>query len=277
MIAPESDSAHGGLSTRGGGRRNQAPAAALDHAPRLLRKPFEAPWRERLLVLGGAAAAVALALGLGLAYARDATVELLGLVPASVFAVGKFLPLWGVTGQSHFSPWELGGLIWSMDTVTALVLVYSLEVLYRIPLLAAGLARVQTNAALVLTAYPRIRRAAVAGVVIFVLFPVAGTGAIGGCFLGMLLGLRRFVLIAAVSAGGLLGGMLMAFAASNFAGAVTRVRTIQDQPAVQWGLMTALVAAAVVLVWWLNRAYRRALARARRHAAAPAPSGRGEV
>ena len=83
-------------------------------------------------------------------------------------------------------------------------MVYGLEGLYRFRRLKAGLHKVQANAGLVVDAYPWIRRAAVAGVVVFVLFPVAGTGAIGGCFLGILLGIRRGVLIAAVSAPALL-------------------------------------------------------------------------
>ncbi|GAB4523874.1 MAG: hypothetical protein Tsb0020_42180 [Haliangiales bacterium] len=225
--------------------------------------PLDASWTERLWVLGSAGTAVVLAFAFGFAYYRGATLELIGLIPASVFAVGKFLPIWGVTGQSHFSPWQLGCLIWAMDTVTILTMVYGLELLYRIPGLEAGLRRIQVNAGLVLSAYPRIRRAAVIGVVLFVLFPIAGTGAIGGAFLGILLGLQRRVLIAAISLGGLCGGMLMAALAVNFASAVQTVDAMQSDPAVKWTIMSLVALTVIGALLWLNRAYQRALASAR--------------
>lgn len=237
--------------------------ARSDTTSRLVRDPFDASWRERVLVLGGVGACVCLAIVLGLVYARKPTLELLGLIPASVFAAGKFLPLWGITGQSHFSPWELGLLIGIMDTVTVLVLVYGLEALYRVRRVKAGLTRVQANAGLVLTVYPRIRRAAVIGVVLFVLFPIAGTGAVSGTFLGILLGLKRGVLIGAVSAGGFLGGLLMAFGAIYFGEAVQNLRAMQGVPVVQWTLMIGLGVGLVVGILWLNRAYKRALTAAR--------------
>lgn len=242
--------------------------ARPDLTPRLLRDSFDASWRERVLVLGGTGVCVAVTIVLGLVYARQPTLELLGLVPASVFVAGKFLPLWGITGQSHFSPWELGVLIGIMDTITVLVLVYGLEALYRIRPLKGWLTRVQTNAGLVLTAYPRIRRAAVTGVVLFVLFPVAGTGAVGGSFLGILLGLNRAVLITAVSAGGFIGGQLMAFAAIYFGEAVQNLRDMQSVPVVQWTLIIGVVVLLVAVILGLNRAYKRALAAARASAEA---------
>ncbi|ACY19060.1 small multi-drug export protein [Haliangium ochraceum] len=225
----------------------------------MLRNPFDASWRERIAVLGTAAAILLIATALGLIYARGASLELLGLVPVSAFAVGKFLPLWGLSDRSQFSPWELGLLVWVMDTLTVLVLVYGFELLYRIRLIKNALGKIQRNAGLVLRAYPRIRRAAVTGVVLFVLFPIAGTGAIGGAFLGILLGLNRFVLIAAVSGGGFIGGMLMAFAAVYFGEAVQNLRALQSDPTVKWAVMITLGALLIAGFWWLNRAYKRAL------------------
>ncbi len=225
--------------------------------------PFDADWRERLLVLGSLFGGIAVGLVLGLIYAHGPTTELLGLVPASFFAAGKFLPLWGISDASNFSPWELGVVIWVMDTCTAMLMVYGLEGLYRFERLKAGLHRVQANASLVVEAYPWIRKAAIVGVVVFVLFPVAGTGAVGACFLGILLGMNRHVLIGAVSLGGLLGGMLMAAAAVYFGGAVLALRDTLQDPTVKY----ASIAAIVLVVLWgvraLNRAYRNALDLAR--------------
>ncbi len=223
--------------------------------------------------MGIAAGLVGVALVLGLIYAPNATIELLGIIPVSVVVAGKFLPLWGVTGASNFSPWQLGVVVWLLDTYTVLVVVYGLEVFYRCRRIERWLHHIQSNARLVLRAYPRIRRAAVIGVVLFVLFPFAGTGAMVGTFLGILLGLERRTVIAAVSAGGLLGGMLMAFAAVNFEAALSGLRTMQQHPVGKYGAIGLVVAALILAFWWVSRAYARALAQARVEEAAESSTG----
>lgn len=230
--------------------------------PLVHEDPYDADWRERLTVLGSMAGLVLFGLVAGLVFAHDATLELIGLVPVSFFAAGKFLPMWGISGQSNFSPWELGLVIWAMDTFTVLIMVYALELFYRFRRLKGFLDRVQANAGLVLAAYPRMRRAAVIGVVLFVMFPVAGTGALVGSFLGILLGLRRQVLIVAVSLGGFLGGMLMAFAALYFRGLVIDLRSMQQDPTIKYVIIGSVAALVALGFWLLNRAYRKALAQA---------------
>lgn len=225
--------------------------------------PFDADWKERLVVLGSVFGIIVTGLVLGLQYASGPTKELLGLVPASFFAAGKFLPLWGISGKSNFSPWELGVVIGVMDTCSALLMVYGLEGLYRFRRLKSGLHKIQANANLVVDAYPWIRRAAVIGVVIFVLFPVAGTGAVGACFLGILLGIHRGVLIAAVSLGGFLGGMFMAFLAVYFGGAVLSLRDTLQNPVVKYVTIGVIIVLLLLAIRWLNRAYKRALELAR--------------
>ncbi len=226
--------------------------------PRVTHEAFEVSRRERLLVYGTAVGILLSAFGLGLIYAHDSTMELVGIIPMSIFAVGKFLPLWGL-GKSHFTPWELGFAIWCLDTFTVLTVVYGLAALDGIRPVRVILAKLRYNARMVLTAYPGLHRSATVGVILFVLFPVAGTGALAGSLLGILLGLHRFVLIAAVSLGGLLGGMLMAFAATHFGEAMERLRTMQSDPLVKWISIGLVVLGVVLLFLWINRAYRRAI------------------
>ncbi len=221
--------------------------------------PFDASWRERVLVLGTLATALIAAYVLGVTYARAETLELTALVPASFFVAGKFLPLWSVSGESNFGPYQLGLVIWAMDTFSVLIIVYALESLYWIKPLKRGLERVQRNARLVLTAYPRMRRGAIVGLVIFVLFPIAGTGAIGAASIGVLLGIHRFRLIAAVSLGGFLGGMLMAMLASNFASTLSEFQSLQRDPTLQYMFIGLIGIGLALVLWWLNRTYRRAL------------------
>jgi uncharacterized membrane protein len=228
--------------------------------------PFDASWRERLLVLGGMAAALAVAITLGMIFSPGATVELFVAVPTSFFAVGKFLPLWGISGKSQFGPYELGLVIWVMDTFNVVLFVYALEAFYRFPRLKRSLDKVQGHATLVLGAYPRLRSWTRVGVVLFVLFPVAGTGAVGATFIGILLRVPRQVLIACVSFGGLIGGMLMAFAAVHFRGAVESFQVFQTNPNVKYAFIAGVVVLLALGVWWMNRAYNRVIDQARRQA-----------
>lgn len=220
-------------------------------------------WRERLYVLGGLAVALLAMIGVGLLLAPGPTLELFGLVPASIFAVGKFLPLWGISGQSQFGPYELGLVIWVMDTFNVILFIYALDGLARVPRLRGWLNRIQDNAALVLDAYPRLRQMSRVGVIAFVLFPVAGTGALAATFIGVLLRMRRIELIACVSLGALFGGTAMAFMASNFRGAVESFQLLQENPAVKYAIIGTIAALALAAVWWMNRAYNRVLATAR--------------
>jgi uncharacterized membrane protein len=217
-----------------------------------------------MVVLGSVGVVLVVGYVLGMIYFPGATKDLMWLVPTSFFAVGKFLPLFGISGQIELGPYQLGLVIWAMDTFTVLMIVYALEGVYWIRPLKRWLDRIQANAILVLDAFPRMRKMAIAGLVLFVLFPIAGTGAIGGAFIGVLLGLHRVRLIAAISAGGLIGGMLMAFLAANFASALRDVQALQEDPSLQYLIVGAVVLALAIGVIALTRAYRRALEDARR-------------
>ena len=226
------------------------------------RNPFDVTWKERAIVLTVVIGSLAAAIALGFLYAPEATRQLTILIPSSFFLLGKFLPgagLYGIPGVIEdciWSPYELGLVIGIMDTCTVLVIVYSLEALYMLPLVSTLLGKANTNAQLVLRAFPRMRAFAIVAIVLFVLFPVSGTGAIGGSFLGAVLGMNRFRIIAAVSAGGFFGGLGMAYLFTTFGKAV---ETLGHNPY----LITAIAVLAVVFFAALSRAYSKAIARAR--------------
>ncbi|MCA8970530.1 MAG: small multi-drug export protein [Planctomycetes bacterium] len=229
-----------------------------------LHNPFDVTRKERWVVLGLVFGAIVSAIVLGLVFAPEQTRQLSILVPSSFFALGKFLPgvgLYGIPGvltDCLWTPYELGVVIGVMDSCTVLVIVYSLERLYHVPVLSRLLTKANNNAQLVLRAFPRMRTASIVAIVLFVLFPVSGTGAIGGSFLGAVLGMNRFRIIASVCAGGFLGGLGMAWLFSTFGKAVE-----------QLGNNPYLIALLTVLVlsffYALARAYKKALAKARAH------------
>ncbi len=216
-----------------------------------------------MVVLGPTAVLLLLCTWLASRYAQPMLVELLGLLPVTFFAVGKFLPLWGVSGNSSFGPYQLGAVIWALDTFSVLLFVYSFEAIYRLPGLRKPLDHIQENMELLLTVYPKMKQASVAGVILFVLFPVSGTGALAASFIGVLLGMNRFVLIAAVSAGGCIGGFLMAFLAANFASAISSIEAVQQNPSVKYAVIGGLLVSLGGVLFFLNRMFRNALKQAK--------------
>jgi uncharacterized membrane protein len=222
--------------------------------------PINAPFREKVLVLGAMASAAALALLLGFLYAPGATMECVSLIPLAFVAAGKFLPLWGITGHSQLSPWHLGALNGVLDTCTGVLLIYGLGSLERIGVVSGWLTKVRGHAELVVQAYPWMRRLAVISVALFVLFPVTGTGAIAATFLGILLGLGRFETIGAISLGGFLGGFGMALAVVRFKGLLLWIHGVQSAPAVKYALTASLALLVAAGFFWLNRVYKRVLA-----------------
>lgn len=221
--------------------------------------PFDVSWRERVVVLGSLSLFLLIAFLLGQEYAPAKIVELYAVVPMAFIVAGKFIPLWGISGQNNLGPYELGVVIWVLDTITVLVFVYSFEAFYKIAPIKRALDRLYAKMKLVLRAYPIMRRASTIGVVLFVLFPVSGTGALGASVIGLLLGMHRAVLIAAVSTGGLIGGFSMAFLAANFASAMLSFQAVQDNPSSRYWILGGLVLLIAIAIYALNRAFQRAL------------------
>lgn len=241
----------------------EAEAPAARHKTLGPHNPFDVTWKERVLVLGLVFGGIAALIVIGLVSWPEATRQLFMLVPASFVALGKFLPSCGIYGlppaipsdEILWGPYQLGLVIGVMDTCTALIIVYSLEALYRTPGISRILTKANENAQLVLRAFPKMRSFAIVAIILFVLFPVAGTGAIGGSFLGGVLGMHRARIIAAVCAGGFLGGASMAWLFVRFGKAV---ESLKGNP---W-LIGLVIALAVLFFVMLGRAYKRALARA---------------
>ncbi|MBI4614702.1 MAG: small multi-drug export protein, partial [Planctomycetes bacterium] len=138
------------------------------------------------------------------------------------FALGKFAVLaslghedWLPAGvpEAFLSPWALAGMVAYMDMMTGLLVAYNLDLLYRIPVLGSRLVRVRENAVAILAANRWLSRIAVLGVVLFVAFPLTGTGAVGGTFVGKIVGLRRRTTLACIATGALFGSFGLAMGA----------------------------------------------------------------
>jgi uncharacterized membrane protein len=126
---------------------------------------------------------------------------------------GKYLIFSGLTPQVPLGPWEIAVLAVLVDAATALTLAVGLGGLTRIGWIARTLKRAHDSAQNVLDQFPRIRRMAFWGVVLFVFLPLPASGSIGGTFVGQFIGLTRTSgAIAVVFAGALVSALFAGLA-----------------------------------------------------------------
>ena len=192
-----------------------------------------------------------------------------------IFTVlGKFAILQGVVRPEGFSPWELATLVAYMDISIAVILVYNLPRLYRLPRLGPVLEDLAEHGLYLLEQHPWMRRITIVGVVAFVMFPLTGTGAIGGSIFGRLLGLGPRRTMASIAVGACAGAYGMAYFGDRIAAVFT------EEMRHSWQFKASGILALVVMVgivWWRGRkvtqqlrARREARFAARRRAARPA-------
>jgi len=165
------------------------------------------------------------------------------------FVLGKFAILQGPINET-FTSFELAALVAYMDVSIAVVLVYNLPRLYRVKRFGRTLEDLAEHGLYMLEQKPWLRRVTVFGVMAFVMFPLTGTGAIGGSIFGRLLGLSARRTLAAIATGASVGSFGIAY----FGDFVTSVFT--DDVRQSWEFKTSGVAALVLMigiVWWRGR------------------------
>lgn len=141
----------------------------------------------------------------------DRAAALVTIAISTFFYFGKFVVVTpALSDQVPFSTWELAALVTFMDTATACFVAGNLHVFNRIPYFGKKLAGLERYGRFTLEQKPAMRRMARLGVILFVMFPLAGTGAVGGSILGRLLGMTLAWILICVFLGGLLGSFAMA-------------------------------------------------------------------
>ena len=132
------------------------------------------------------------------------------LAGASFFTLGKLIILTGAHPDVPLNAGELAAMVFFMDCLYAYLLAYNLHHLVRIPRFGPWLARLHNYCRYWLSTHRWMKRWAFTGVMLFVLFPLTGTGAPGGSIIGRLVGLSARTTLAAIALGSLLGCTLMA-------------------------------------------------------------------
>jgi len=161
--------------------------------------------------------------------------------------VGKFVILAGAHPDIDLGPWALALMVFLMDVWVGYVLSYNLHHVYRLPRVGPWLHNVQNYCRYWLFEYPIVRRWAITGVVLFVVFPLSGTGAPGGALLGRIVGLRPRTTLLAIITGSAIGCSIMAAFAAPLGRVFLQVRDEWWFHALGVGLLAILVIALYVL------------------------------
>lgn len=150
-------------------------------------------------------------------------------------------------------PWWLVTLaIVLMDVAVSLFVVWNFDLALKIPLIGRLLESGMTAGRNYTDARPWLRRFSTIGLILFVFFPLQGTGAMNGAILGRLLGLNNNRVFGCVCIGSLTSCLVFAL------GSDVLLDVYRQDPTLGIGLLVGIIVAVVAAVvgWW---AYRRRL------------------
>lgn len=206
------------------------------------------------MTLGPVAASLAAWGILALIWPLSKMLQLKAAVAAVWLFAGKFVILApSLAGTVELTPWELAGLVSWMDTATAIILWANLKFLYRLPWLGRKLIKVRRHSERTMSRSAFMRRGAFAGVALFVLFPVAGTGATKATIIAELAGMRTWSMIASVAIGAV-GGC---FGLAAFSSVLKRI--LEPLHDTHWVYTISIGVTALLIawiVWYIRRVDR---------------------
>lgn len=150
----------------------------------------------------------------------------------------------------RLSTWELAALIAYLNVLTGLVYAYNLDILERVPGVGPYLERARTRAGARVRKRPWVRRLATLVVGLFVVLPVPGSGSLGGCIVGRVIGLSALRCFLTVS----VAGVVLAVASGLAGGAL---KAWLDAEEVRTPFRIAAAAVVIAIVWLLVHLLRR--------------------
>jgi uncharacterized membrane protein len=167
------------------------------------------------------------------------------LVAGSAQIVGKWLIFVGVKADNPygFGPWGISITIFVLDLLIALLLNSCLPQLERIPYFGNWLAKTRVKAGDAYSQYPKLRRMAWTGVMLWVFLPLPASGAVTGSFASRLVGLSRTSAVAAIAVGSIGNGVIFA-AMAQWLGAEG------EKLVNNWKVTTLSALVLLLLLWW---------------------------
>lgn len=146
---------------------------------------------------------------------HDAAAEVLVKAVAIATVAGKFAVLLDTPDGFLRTPYHMAAMITYMDLLFGFICVFNVGVLFRIRGFGQKLQDLQGFCKLMLRKNPWMRKATFAGTMAFVMFPLSGTGAIGGSLFSQILGMSRARALLAILCGALLGSFGLAYLADT--------------------------------------------------------------
>lgn len=159
--------------------------------------------------------AIATVLVVFLFVGHDAAAELLVKAVAIATVAGKFAVLLDTPDGFLSTPYHMAAMITCMDLMFGVICIFNVGVLFRIRGFGKKLQELQGFCKLMLRKNPWMRKATFAGTVAFVMFPLSGTGAIGGSLFSQILGMSRARAMLAILVGALIGSFGLAYLADT--------------------------------------------------------------
>lgn len=120
----------------------------------------------------------------------------------------SMIPL-GITGFG-LNPWLVALMVGSVDIIVAIYLIGNFWVLYYIPVLGKWVKRTESKGGDIFVKRPWLRRFAFFGIVLWVIVPFQGTGAITASILGRLMGLGALRTFIGTAIGAIVGSLIIA-------------------------------------------------------------------
>ena len=179
-----------------------------------------------------------------LALGKKEALELFSLGILSFFGFGKFIvfapliPMKGIDFKITYTPFGLATMVWYMDTMTAIFVAYNAHVLNKLYWIGPKFKQIRKDCYFLQQGNKWMKKIASLAVILFVCFPVAGTGAIGGAFLGIMLGLSRIYTVFLIWVGAIVGSFGMACGAIFFE---SKFKNFLENPVVFYSMLSILV------------------------------------
>jgi uncharacterized membrane protein len=155
----------------------------------------------------------------------------------------------GASGFQHLSSLDLALVVLGLNTALAFVFVGASDLLERLPWVGAFVTRARHEARATAHARPWVRRWAAAGVTLFVISPLPGSGVFGGTVVGRIAGLSRVAtLVAVLVANAVVCGIY-------FFGADALARWTERHQISLVERLGAFLGFAVVMIWIMRRLF----------------------
>ena len=188
---------------------------------------------------------------LGFIYGQAYLYQLIGTAMATFFFFGRFVILGGTAAdpqvseiQAFFSAEFLFAMVVYMDIMVASLLVFHASFIFKLPVIGSQLIKLAEDGEFFLRKNPWMRRAAFLGLVLFVTFPLAATGSVGGAIFSRILGMSRIPAFFAISAGSVIGCGIMFFGSQLVQRYLPR-----DNPFVAASGIVVVVAVIIFINW----------------------------